>query len=420
MLNASPGPETWKADALSMYQRLLPAEFFEQLQSVAQTRQNNRVYTFSVVIWLMIQQRLGGSASLESAVLELMGGLPASFWPRPCKRLQDNHHSQSSLSSHTGAYNKARQALPLTVVEQSCDRMFEQLTTLTEGNVAALGRRVFFLDGTSVRLAHSEELRQLYPPGSNLHGESHWPLLRMLVAHDLQTGLAMRPQWGAMHGPHAVSEQELLEVAIDRLPSGSVVAGDANFGVFSVAYAAEQHSHPMLLRLTVQRAQRLAGGPLHDGTDRPIVWKPSRDDRKSHPGLPEDACVRGRLIVCQVQPSDTTAPLLLALFTALETGRDEVLKLAIAAYNLVRAVAYLASQQTGIPPRSYSFTRVRNVIRTFAPLIAASSDPHQTQQYVQKMMYYVVQAKLPKRKRKRLTYPRAVWHKGQSFPNRKA
>ena len=457
MLNASPDPEIWKADALSMYQRLLPAEFFHRLQKEAQARQNNRVYALPVVMWLMIQQRLTSNSSLQSAVLELMGGLPASFWPRPCKRLQDGRQSQSPLSSHTGAYNKARQALPLTVVEQSCDRMFEQLTTLTEGNVAALGRRVFFLDGTSVRLAHSEELRQLYPPGSNLHGESHWPLLRMLVAHDLQTGLAMRPQWGAMHGPHAVSEQELLEVAIDRLPSGSVVAGDANFGVFSVAYAAEQHSHPVLLRLTVQRAQRLAGGPLHDGTDRPIVWKPSRDDRKSHPGLPEDACVRGRLIVCQVQPSDTTAPFLLALFTALQTGRDEVLKLygqrwnietdlralkstlqldqlscatpemvakelnlAIAAYNLVRAVAYLASQQTGIPPRCYSFTRVRNVIRTFAPLIAASSDPHQTQQYVQKMMYYVGQAKLPKRKRKRLTYPRAVWHKGQSFPNRKA
>src|SRR5260370_21310843 len=111
--------------------------------------------------------------------------------------------------------------------------MVEPLPTLTEGNVAELGRHVFFLDGTSVRLAHSEELGQLYPPGSNLHGDSHWPLLRMLVAHDLQTGLAMRPQWGAMHGPHAVSEQELLEVAIDRLPSGPGIAGGANFEGFS-------------------------------------------------------------------------------------------------------------------------------------------------------------------------------------------
>jgi hypothetical protein len=248
-----------------------------------------------------------------------------------------------------------------------------------------------------------------------------------------------------------------LELAIDRLPSGSIVAGDANFGVFSVASAAVQRSHPVLLRLTVQRAQRLAGGPLHDGIDRPIVWKPSRDDRKSHPDLPVDACVQGRLIVCQVQPSNADAPFLLALFTTLEADRDEVLKLygqrwnietdlrslkstlqleqlrcttpamvakeldlAMAAYNLVRAVAYLASLKTGISPRAYSFTRVRNILQIFAPLIGATQDPLQAQRYLDKMMYYVHQAKLPKRKRKRPSYPRAVWHKGQSFPSRKA
>jgi hypothetical protein len=33
-------------------------------------------------------------------------------------------------------------------------------------------------------------------------------------------------------------------------------------------------------------------------------------------------------------------------------------------------------------------------------------------------MYYVGQAKLPKRQRKRPSYPRAVWNKGESFPNR--
>jgi len=42
--------------------------------------------------------------------------------------------------------------------------------------------------------------------------------MRVLVAHDLQTGLAMRPQWGPMYGPDAVSEQQLLESAIERLP----------------------------------------------------------------------------------------------------------------------------------------------------------------------------------------------------------
>jgi len=53
---------------------------------------------------------------------------------------------------------------------------------------------------------------------------------------DLCSGVAMRPQLGPMHGAHAVSEQGLLELAIDRLPSGAPAAG-SQFAVFSVAYA---------------------------------------------------------------------------------------------------------------------------------------------------------------------------------------
>jgi len=440
-----------------MYQRLLPAPFVQQLQDQAGMRQNNRVYTLLVVMWLLIVQRLHGGASLETAVFELLRGLPASLWPQPCKRLQNWQQHRESLSSHSGAYNQARQALPLTVVEQSCDRIFEQLTAHLDGMLPTVGARAFFFDGTSVRLAHSAELCESYPPGSNQHGEAHWPLLRMLVAHDLQTGLAMRPQWGAMHGCQAVSEQQLLEAALDRLPSGSVVVGDANFGVFSVAYAAAvQRSYPVLLRLTTARAQRLAGGTLQDGIDRPVVWRPSREDRRSHSDLPADACVRGRLIVRQVQPDNDAAPFLLALFTTLQIDQGEVLNLygqrwnietdlrslkstlhleqlscttskmvakelnmAMAAYNLVRAVACLAAERSGIPPRGYSFTRVRRAIEVFTPLVANANNQREAQTYFDLMMYYVGQAKLPKRRRKRPSYPRAVWGKGESFPSRK-
>jgi hypothetical protein len=183
--NATSDMQAWKTDALSMYQRLLPAEFLNRVQPQTAIRENNRVYNLLVVMWLMIAQRLGGGISLQDAVLKLLRGLPHTFWLRPCKRLQ--RQAQIPLSSHTGAYNKARHGLPLKVVEQSCDWIFEQLTASTDGSVPAIGRRAFFFDGTSVRLAHSQSLCQAYPPGSNLQGESHWPLLRMLVAHDLRT-----------------------------------------------------------------------------------------------------------------------------------------------------------------------------------------------------------------------------------------
>jgi len=449
------GSHAWKADVLTLFQQLLPAVFFCEALRQARVRQNNCIYTNAVVIWLMIAQRLQGG-TLETAVLELLRGLPATFWPQPCKRLQRSAGPEGpKLSSNTGAFNQARQELLVSLVEQAYDRVFGQLSERMTGVIPEVGERVFFVDGTAVRLAHREKLRQMYPPAPNQHGESHWPLIRMLVVHDLYTGLALRPVWGPMHGNDPVSEQGLLERLIDRLPALSVLLGDSNFGVFSVAYAADQRSHPVAPRSTVARAQHLYGGPLRDGIDQRIQWKPSRDDRKSHPGLPAEASVSGRLIVREVQPSNGAPAFLLAVFTTLEIEAEAVIQLygnrwnievdlrslkdtllldqltcttpemvakemdlAMMAYNLVRAVTYQAAQQAGLPPRAFSFTRVRNVLNAFLPGIAAAQNEQQAQQRFEDMMYYVRQARLPKRTRQRRSYPRAAWPKPKSFPSR--
>lgn len=445
------------AGVLALFLQLLPLEFWDRMRRSHPRRQNNRVYSLAVVMWLMVVQRLQGPGTLQTAVLVLLRDLPACFWPRPCKRLQPGTEPEGCpLSSHTGAYNKARQELPLSTVEQGCDQAFQLLTAMAAGRLPEVGRRAFFFDGTTVRLPHTAALCALFPPGSNQHGESHWPLIRMLVAHDLYTGLAMRPQWGPMHGDQAVSEQGLLEQAIGRLPDGSVVGGDANFGVFSVACTATQGGHPVVLRLTPQRAQHLAGEPLRDGMDRLLQWRPTREDRRRHPEWPGETYVRGRLLVRQVQPSDGSKPFLLALFTTLEVPADEIVRIygqrwnietdlrslkgtlaleqltcttpemvakeinvAMLSYNLVRALACVAAQAAGLPPRVFSFTRVRNVIDVFAPLIAATPDERRRQQLFAKMMYYVGQARLPRCRQKRPSYPRAVWGRGQTHPSRR-
>ena len=408
------------------------------------------------MLWLLTAQRLHGGAPLEAAVLELLAGLPPSFWPDPCKRVRDWREKGKTPSSNTGAYNQARQALPLSILQNSCDHIFQQLVTQMGEPASERLPRAFLLDGSSMRVAHSPELCDTYPPGSNQHGDSHWPLLRVLVAHDLYTGLAMRPEWGAMHGPKAVSEQALLERAIDRLPSGSTVIGDANFGVFSVAHAAVQRAHPVLLRLTASRARRLAGGTLHDEMEQEVLWKPSRDDRRSHPDLPVDACVRGRLLVRQVQPNNGGTAFLLALFTTLPLAVDEVFALygqrwaietdlrtlkstlcldqltcttpdmvakeidmGVVAYNLVRALIGLASQQSGIPPRGYRFTKVRRILEIFAPALAKAPNLEAAQRIWDQIMTYVQQSKLPGRREKRPSYPRKIWKRGATtFQNR--
>jgi len=208
---------------------MLSAEFFEEQRQKEGLRENNRIYNCTVVMWLMIVQRLQGRGTLETAVLVVGCGLPSSFWPNPCKRLQvDANGQKPRLSGNTASYNEARQTLPVSMVEQSCDWAFKQMSDQLEGTVPALGRRAFFYDGSTLRASHNAALCAAYPPGSNQHGEGHWPLIQMVVAHDLYTGLAMRPEWGPMYGPNAVSEQSLIEQSMDRLPAGAVVVYDAN------------------------------------------------------------------------------------------------------------------------------------------------------------------------------------------------
>lgn len=416
------------------------------------------MFTPLVVMFLMMAQRLHGAQPLEYAVMTLLRGLPPSFWPDPCERVRRWLEEGKGPSSHTAGYSQARQVLSKSVVEQSCDRMFDQLLTRTDPDgTAGEPGRFFILDGSSVRTAHSDALCELYPPGSNQHGEAHWPVLRMLVAHELRTGLALRPEWGPMYGDNPVSEQDLLHRMIDRLPAGSTIMGDCNFGIFSVVWAAQQRRYPVLLRLTPSRAARLAGGPLRDGIDRAVVWKPSTYESKKHPGLPSDAVVKGRLIVRRVQPGDGSAPLLLSLFTTLDKPAGKLVEvyggrwnietdvrtikkelcldqltcttpemvskeihMAVAAYNLVRAMIVLASLQSGIPPRRYSFTKVRLVLETFGPALANASDDKAAGQIFDQMMRYIQQARLPDRGRKlRPSYPRETWPRGSAFPKRK-
>jgi hypothetical protein len=292
--------------------RLLPNEFFEELVKNYGLQRNNSVYTDRVVLYLMVSQRLRANGTLQTGVNQLIRGLPQDFWPRPCKRLS-TEGLQRPMSSNTGSYNKGRQRLPVIIVEACYDRIYKRLIEQTESLVAGKGRRGYLLDGTTLRTPHTATLKETYPPASNQHGESHWPLLRMVVAHDLHTGLAMRPQWGSQ----AVSEQKLLEQCIDRIPAEGILVADANFGVFSVAYAAHVRRRAMVLRLERNRAQRICPEPLRDGLQVPICWKPSRAECKKH-HLPADAGVPGWIVVRQIRRKPDGKPFLLLLFTTVD------------------------------------------------------------------------------------------------------
>jgi hypothetical protein len=429
-----------------LFGKALPPQFFDELRQRLGLPARG-IYSLAVVVWLMMWQRLDGRGTLAEAVQQVAQGALGDMLP-PEKRVREQR-----VSSNTGALSRARKRLPVQVVEETCDQIFAHLMKPVEA--VSLLENLFLIDGSSMRLAHTASLVEAYPLGSNQHGEGHWPVIRVLVAHHLGSGLAARPCWGPMHGTEAVSEQGLVEQMMDHLPAGATLMADRNFAVFSVAWTAQQHQYGVLFRITEERARRIAGQVLPPaGRECPIEWRPSRDDRRAHPELPADAVVRGRLIVAHIK-GENGERLKLYLFTTLQEEREVLVELyrsrwhieldirslkqtlgmhslsaktpemvekelllGMAGYNLVRAVQMAAARQANLEPRRLSFSRVQAVVMTALPDLATITDLAEWETKYQQVLGWAAQGKLPNRTRRR-SYPREVWGRGGSFPKRK-
>ncbi len=432
---------------LALFRVAAPPEFFRELRMASGLRAEGGVYTVEVTTWMLMRQRLDDKATLSTAVAEVTAGRPQALLPSH-KRLEEG-----TLSSNTGAYSKARQRLDKETSGEVADRIFNYLIADAPEALPGLGRRAFLLDGSSLDLPATPELRKAYPPAQNQHGSAHFPVLRIVAATDVVTGMAMQPCWGPMYGDQAVSEQELAAQGIGRLPVGSVVVADRNFGVFSTAYDAHRQGYSAVVRLTDGRARYLLQGRLPQQTDQWIDWKPSRWDRKAHPGLPAEACVRGRVIACQVTNKGKTIQLY--FFTTLELPPEQIaqlygyrwnietdlrslkqtlhlqslasrsvdmvakeLVLGVAAYNLVRGAMFAAARLAQIHPRQLSFSRVQDVVNAFLPNLTGAASPEIYQRELDRMLRRAAQCKLPHRPQ-RPTYPRAKWHRSSRYPKQK-
>lgn len=432
---------------LNLYAQIAPGELFRLLQRNLGVTKRDGIYTARVVIWMMILQRLDKRGTLASTVEQLAQGKLNPLLSH-CKRVQENN-----IAVSTGGYCQARQNLPKMLLHRSMDEILQRLRNrLVEGR--PLGRPVYVVDGSSLQLDAYPELKQLYPPARNPHRPSHWPILLMVVLHDVETGLAQEPCWGPMYGPEAVSEQALAQRALDPLPPGAVIIGDRNFGIFRIAYSADQKGHEVVIRLTDQRAKHLIGAPITEPGDSPVVWKASPRDRASQENVSTHNGIPGRLIAWRVGRGQSKQ--WLYLFTTLTIAAEEVVALygkrwhietdlrslkqtmrlnrllvqsvdmmekellaAVLAYNLVRAIMRLAARHAGLHTRQLSFTYAYNIVQDGITSVLAGSTVAEQIERIERIVHLVARCKLPNRTKRR-SFPREVWARGSAFPSRKA
>ena len=273
-------------------------------------RTNSRmVYTNGVTLWMLILQRLSGGSTLVELVTHILEH-GRDIFPEN-KRLREG-----TLSENTSGYARARKRLPVSVVESFsravCDHLGRTAERVFEN------RRVFIIDGTTVTLAPTPALRRAFPPATNQHGESVWPIAMLMVASEMQSGCVLLPQVDPMYGPNNSSEADQARRIVQQLPDNSVILADSAFGILSVAYHSTRCGHDFLFRLTMSRYKslRTKAQLVEEGEGYKtyqLTWRPSDKDRKSNPDLPEDTAIE--VFLHKVELADGTT---LAMVSSLE------------------------------------------------------------------------------------------------------
>lgn len=426
MSEQNPLSEQEFASAVELLRQLLPNEELDRRQPCGPAT----VYTTMITLWMMTLQRLGGGKTQNAIVKDVLS--------HSRELLPDNKRlREGSLSETSGAYADARTRLKLETVEFFANRVCDSLIQASPRS--SDGRYEFTLDGTTITLAPTAELKAAFPPATNQHGESVWPVALMLVAHEVQSSCALPPEIGAMYGQDNTSEGKLAKRIAKRLPRGSDVLADSGFGIFGVAYPVVGEGHRILFRLTKSRFKALVRQATlierwEGQSTYQLHWTPSLKDRRSNPDLPEAAALD--VLVHEVPLKSET----LYLVTTLQIPSDQAtaryarrydvehdirdvkvtlnteniraqsvemvkkeLLTSLVAYNLVIQFRRQAAKLADVAPRRLSFTGVWNTFESFLLTKPPCSAPEWTSRY-QAALKIASRDKLPHRPSR--SYPR--------------
>lgn len=425
-------PTDQLAAALNLLRTMIGAPGQQKLLDPDDRPTTKMVYTNGVTLWMLILQRLGGGKSLSEVVSQILAHdrdlLPDN------KRVREN-----TLSENSAAYARARKRLPLETILEFSSYVCNYLGQISEPVID--GRRVFILDGTTITLPPTKALQEAYPPASNQHGTSVWPVAQLMVANEMQSGCALLPQVDPMYGENNASEAVQAQRIVKQLPAHSIMMADANFGIYSVAHYSTQTGHDFLCRLTRARfkslrrkAELIDEGPAHKTYH--LLWEPSVRDCQSNADLPQNASLEVVLHEVQVSPSET-----LCLVSNLELDgptssqlycrrydvefdiRDVKVTLdaeniraksvemfkkelytSVVAYNLVAQFRRQSAKIARVKPRRLSFKGVWTTVKDRLLLQPACSLEEWLERYAE-ALYRASQKKHPNRKKAR-SYPR--------------
>jgi hypothetical protein len=392
------------------------------------------VFSSAVVVYLGIQQRLSGQS--QSGVLgdfaeRLEEYGVGALVERPSRKLRE-----CDISINSGGLSRARERLS----EQFCQELFTKGARNIEAHFAALGQRAsntYLIDGVVFTVADSEETRSHYGVVKHRKKALHYPRVRCVAAHRLDTGVSQALVIGSITD----HETTLAKRVLEQLPKGCTVVMDRGFATPALAQRAAELGIFVVVRLKNSIGKKLLAKQA--GTNS-VLWASSMQ-AKLHmqatgrvvyvnneiPGFrstefylftsaPQGDTETGNLYRQRVQIETAirhvkqTLNLFFVVSKTPEAIRKE-LYIAYLTFNLIRAIMEDTALFHNVPVTRLSFTATVQLTKIYGRALLRAK-PSEYSKVLLRFRTHIREQLLPNRLKPR-SYPRHVKMPRDKYPS---
>jgi Transposase DDE domain len=260
---------------------LLEAETVAEAVAAEGVLGRTRIFTPLITVWTFLSQILSPDHSCREAVSRLIGYLIA-LGRRPCEPTTD-------------AYCRARQRLPLGVVQRLARHTADTLQAAVPNQWLWKGLQVYLVDGTTVSMPDTPDNQRAFPQARSQQPGCGFPVARLVAIISLATGavrdLAMGPYKGKETG-----ETALLRRLWQTFNQGDLVLGDRYFASFFGLAGLHARRVDTLTRMHQRRCIDFRRGRRLGVADHVVNWsKPQRPvwmDQATYDAMPDQLTIR--------------------------------------------------------------------------------------------------------------------------------
>lgn len=358
--------------------RVVPQERLDALAEQHAPGHRHRVYSPLVTLGLFVEQAIGSDSACQDAVGRSLSQRTA-LGLAPC-------------SLNTGPYCKARQRLPLALIEDLTLEVARR--TPTHRSWQWRGRAIKLIDGTTVSMPDTPESQAVFPQNRQQKPGLGFPLARIVGILALDSGSVLGWSVCACEGAGTAEPMQLRQL-LDHFQPRDIVIADRNFASYFMVATLAQRGIDFVLREQPQRKNDPATAVPLGPQDHLHTWrKPARPpwmDLTTYAQMPAQLQIREvwdrdwRLITSLTDATIVPAQEIAWLYRQrwqieldfrsikcvmqmdiLRCKTPPMVVKEIAAhllgYNLIRAVMTAAAQARSAWPRQLSFAAARRAV----------------------------------------------------------